>query len=64
VLYLNREKEEDKNGKLRQKCKSGMEGNPPPVDLRAVCYVVSDNNDDNESEQQTQDNIKDRRDRP
>ena len=50
ALYLNREKEEDKIGKLRPKCESGMKGNPPPVDLRAVCYVVSDNDDDNENE--------------
>ena len=35
-----------------------MEGHPPPVDLRAVCYIVSNDNNDNENEEQTQDNIK------
>src|SRR5882757_11191077 len=29
-----------------------MAGNPPPVDLRAVCYVASNNNGDKENKQQ------------
>ena len=51
-LYLNREKEE---GELRRKCESGMAKNPPPVDLRAVCYAAGNDSDD---KQQAQANIK------
>ena len=32
-------KEGKRKNELSEKCGSGMDGNPPPVDLRAVCYV-------------------------
>jgi hypothetical protein len=40
-LYLNREKEGSRKGKLYE---SNKVGNPPPVDLGAVCYIVSNKN--------------------
>jgi hypothetical protein len=35
-----------------------MAGNTPPVDLRAVCYTASNNNNDKENKQQGQYNMK------
>jgi hypothetical protein len=54
ALYLKREKGEEIIGK----CVSGREGNPPPVVMRAVFYVVSDNEDDKENEHDNTQNEK------